>query len=201
MQRRIFVSSPNSGLPHLPWAAQASGRGRPLTVRRVVSWGRSSTLFLRKAPACYLGRGSHPGMRPPNATIGASSRRQGRRADPGRHAGRRERRTGRREASAGTLACSRKTPTGRNSSAPAELPGGQAGEFSRIADILPAVCDAAVDLRCGPVLQTPRGARCTPVPARRAHSGRAVQRHHPGPADHQHPRAPQADDSATAAYT
>ena len=65
----------------------------------------------------------------------------------------------------------------------------RAGEFSRISDVLlPFLVTRQLICGAGKVLQTPKAATFCLSPARRAHLGGRLQRDHPVPADHQHPR-------------
>jgi MFS family permease len=89
------------------------GRGGALPVPPVVSWGRSSNVFLRNGARLYLDVGLPPGVRDPRVRLGhrPGRPRQGRRADPRGPARRRRARCTTTRASPATSTCSRTTPT------------------------------------------------------------------------------------------
>ena len=160
--------------------------------RRVVSWGRSSNVFLKNGARLYLDVGSHPEYATPECdSLDEPGRpRQGRRADP-RGPGRR-----RREAAARRGHRRRHLPVqeqhrlGRQLlRLPRELPGRPARRVQpagRRADPVPR--HPAADLRRRQGAADPARRGVLRQPARRAHLGGRLVGDHPQPSDHQHPR-------------
>jgi proteasome accessory factor A len=130
--------------------------------RRVVSWGRSSNVFLRNGARLYLDVGSHPEYATLNATTMTDLvvARQGGRADPGGPArGRRQRL--REEGIAGDIYLFKNNTdsAGNSYGCHENYLVGRHGEFGRLADILiPFLVTRQVICGAGKVLQTPRGA-------------------------------------------
>ena len=160
--------------------------------RRVVSWGRSSNVFLRNGARLYLDVGSHPEY----ATAECDNLAQLVTHDK---AGERvledllvdaEQRLADEGIGGDIYLFKNNTDSAGNSYGCHEnYLIVRAGEFSRIADVLlPFLVTRQLICGAGKVLQTPKAAHVLPVPARRAHLGGRLQRDHPVPADHQHPR-------------
>ena len=160
--------------------------------RKVVSWGRCSNVFLRNGARLYLDVGSHPEYATPECddivelvTHDKAGERvlegllRRRRAAAARRGHRRR-----------DLPVQEQHRLRRQLlRLPRELPGQPAGEFSRLADVLiPFLVTRQIVVGAGKVTQTPRGRVVLRQPARRAHLGGRLERHHPQPADHQHPR-------------
>ena len=161
--------------------------------RRVVSWGRSSNVFLANGARLYLDVGSPPRVRHARVRLDPRPRhpRQGGRADPRAAA-----RLGRAAPPRGGhprrhLPLQEQHRLGRQQlRLPRELPARRGATTS------------ATTPRCSsrsscPARSTPaparccrrRAAPCTASPSGPSTSGRACQlRHHPEPSDHQHPR-------------
>ena len=194
MQRRIFGVETEFGVTctfHGQRRLSPDEVARYL-FRRVVSWGRSSNVFLRNGARLYLDVGSHPEY----ATAECDSLAQLVAHDK---AGERiledllvdaERRLVDEGIGGDIYLFKNNTDSAGNSYGCHEnYLVARAGEFSRIADVLlPFLVTRQLICGAGKVLQTPRGAVYCLSPARRAHLGGRVQRHHPVPADHQHPR-------------
>ncbi len=131
--------------------------------RRVVSWGRSSNVFLRNGARLYLDVGSAPRVRHPRVRLRRrrGGARPGRRADSRRPPRSTPRNGCTTRASPARSICSRTTPT-----PPATRTGvtrttcvSRHGEFGRLADILiPFLVTRQLICGAGKVLQTPRGA-------------------------------------------
>ena len=160
--------------------------------RRVVSWGRSSNVFLRNGARLYLDVGSHPEYATPECddildlvTHDKAGERilEGLLVDA-------ERRL-REEGIAGDVYLFKNNTdsAGNSYGCHENYLVGRHGEFSRLADVLiPFLCRRQIICGAGKVLQTPRGAVYC-VSQRAEHIWEGVQqRHHPLPADHQHPR-------------
>ena len=160
--------------------------------RRVVSWGRSSNVFLRNGARLYLDVGSHPEY----ATAECDSLAQLVAHDK---AGERiledllvdaERRLVDEGIGGDIYLFKNNTDSAGNSYGCHEnYLVARAGEFSRIADVLlPFLVTRQLICGAGKVLQTPRGAvYCLSQRAEHIWEGVSVG-HHPFPADHQHPR-------------
>ena len=159
--------------------------------RRVVSWGRSSNVFLRNGARLYLDVGSHPEYATPECDniIDLVIARQGGRADPGRPAGGRGPAAARGGHRRGHLPVQEQHRLGRQLlRLPRELPGGPARRVrpaGRHPDPVPG--HPADHLRGGQGAADPAGRGVLRQPAGRAHLGGRVVGHHPVPADHQHP--------------
>ena len=160
--------------------------------RRVVSWGRSSNVFLRNGARLYLDVGSHPEY----ATAECDSLAQLVAHDK---AGERiledllvdaERRLVDEGIGGDIYLFKNNTDSAGNSYGCHEnYLVARAGEFSRIADVLlPFLVTRQLICGAGKVLQTPRGAvYCLSQRAEHIWEGVSVG-DHPLPPDHQHPR-------------
>jgi proteasome alpha subunit len=129
--------------------------------RKVVSWGRSSNVFLRTAPGCTWTSARTPSTRPPSATTSAPSwSTTGRGSGSSKASPPTPRRGCARRASPARCTCSRTTPTRR------ELYGchenylvSRHGEFSRLSDtLIPFLVSRQLVAGAGKVTHTPRGA-------------------------------------------
>ena len=160
--------------------------------RRVVSWGRSSNVFLRNGARLYLDVGSHPEYATAECdSLRAAGRpRQGGGADPGGPARRRRAAAGGRGHRRRHLPVQEQHRLGRQLlRLPRELPGRPGRRVlpdRRRAAAVPG--HPAADLRRRQGAADPARRGVLPVPAGRAHLGGRVLGHHPVPADHQHPR-------------
>ena len=158
--------------------------------RRVVSWGRSSNVFLENGARLYLDVGSHPEYATPECdsisdlvvhdkagerilehlVVSAEARPAGRR-HPGGH-----------------LPFQEQHRLGRELlRVPRELPHDEAGRFHPLRGSADPLPDFPPDLRGG--WQSPaNGARCAVLhkPAGGAHLGKRFICHHPQPADNKH---------------
>ena len=161
--------------------------------RRVVSWGRSSNVFLRNGARLYLDVGQPPRVRHGRV------RRRSRSSSPTT-----------RRASGSSRTCSSTPSSGsqdegiagdiylfkNNTDSAGNSYGchenylvGRHGEFSRLADVLiPFLVTRQIICGAGQGAADPARRGLLPEPARRAHLGGRLERHHPLPADHQHPR-------------
>ncbi len=158
--------------------------------RKVVSWGRSSNVFLSNGSRLYLDVGSTPSTRPgvrPRAP--ARRARQGGGADPrgpgGRRAG-----AARRGGVQGRSTSSRTTPTRPATPTAAtrttSWAGGRVPAALRRADPVPV--SRQITCGRGKVVTTSKGATyCVSQRADHIWEG-CLLRHNPLPADHQHPR-------------
>ena len=129
--------------------------------RRVVSWGRSSNVFLRNGARLYLDVGATPSTPPPSATTWSTWSRTTRRgADPRGPARRRRPAAARGGHRRRHLPVQEQHRLGRNSYGCHEnYLVGRHGEFGRLADILiPFLVTRQIVCGAGKVLQTPRGA-------------------------------------------
>ena len=160
--------------------------------RRVVSWGRSSNVFLANGARLYLDVGSPPRVRHPRVRLDPRPRhpRQGRRADPRAAAGLGRAAPPRRGHPRRHLPLQEQHRLGRQQlRLPRELPhlaSRRLRPLRRGADpVLRVPSDlcrrrqGAADRPRGDVLHRPAG---------RAHLGGRVVGHHPEPTDHQHAR-------------
>ena len=161
--------------------------------RKVVSWGRSSNVFLRNGARLYLDVGSHPEYATPecdDVVELVTHDKAGERVLEGLLA-RRRAAAARRGHRRRDLPVQEQHRLGRQLlRLPRELPGRPGRRVQparRRADPVPG---HPADRRAAPARspQTPRGASYSVSPARRAHLGGRLQRHHPVAADHQHPR-------------
>ena len=160
--------------------------------RRVVSWGRSSNVFLRNGARLYLDVGSHPEYATPecdNVVDLVAHDKAGERILEGLlvDADRRLR----EEGIAGDIYLFKNNTdsAGNSYGCHENYLVGRHGEFGRLADILiPFLVTRQIICGAGKVLQTPRGAVYC-VSQRAEHIWEGVsQRDHAVPADHQHPR-------------
>ena len=179
---------------HVQGAAPAVARTRwPATCSAGSSrWGRSSNVFLRNGARLYLDVGSHPEYATPECddiTDLVTHDKAGERVLEGLLVDA-ERRL-REEGIAGDVYLFKNNTdsAGNSYGCHENYLVGRHGEFSRLADMLiPFLVTRQIICGAGKVLQTPRGAVVLRQPARRAHLGGRLQRDHPLPADHQHPR-------------
>ena len=160
--------------------------------RRVVSWGRSSNVFLRNGARLYLDVGSHPeyataecddltdlvvhdkaGERILEGLLVDAEQRLAEEGIPGDIYLFKNN----TDSAGNCYGCHENYLVGRH------------GDFSRLADVLiPFLVSRQIFAGAGKVLQTPRGAIYC-VSQRAEHIWEGVsQRHHPVPPDHQHPR-------------
>ena len=151
--------------------------------RRVVSWGRSSNVFLRNGARLYLDVGSHPEYATPECdslvdlvTHDKAGERilEGLLVDADRRL--------REEGIAGDIYLFKNNTdsAGQLLRLPRELLSGRHGEFGRLADVLiPFLVTRQIICGAGKVLQTPRG-RSTASASGPSTSGRASPRRRPG---------------------
>ena len=157
--------------------------------RRVVSWGRSSNVFLRNGSRLYLDVGSHPEYATAECddiTQLVTHDKAGR-AHPGGLAGRCRAAAGRRGILGDIYLFKNNTDSAGNSYGCHEnyLVGRQ-GEFFRLAEVLiPFLVSRQLICGAGKVLQTRAEPPTRSVSAE--HVGVGQQRHHEKPPDHQHP--------------
>ena len=160
--------------------------------RKVVAWGRSSNVFLRNGSRLYLDVGSHPEY----ATAECDDVRQLVTHDRGGRAHPRGPR-GRRPAAARARGPAGHDPPvqeqhrlgGQLLRLPRELPRAPAGRLLPAVRRARAVPDHPPDPhRRGQGAHHAARRGVLPVAARRPHLGGRLQRDHPVPADHQHPR-------------
>ncbi len=160
--------------------------------RRVVSWGRSSNVFLENGARLYLDVGSHPEYATPECDSIHDlvvHDKAGERILEGlvQSAEQRLREEGIRgevflfknntDSAGNSYGCHENYLVERE------------GDFSKFTDVLiPFLVTRQIYAGAGKVLQTARGAMYCIAPARRAHLGRRVERDHPVAADHQHAR-------------
>ena len=160
--------------------------------RKVVSWGRSSNVFLANGARLYLDVGSHPEYATPECddivdlvTHDKAGERvlEGLLVDA-------ERRLRDEGISGDVYLFKNNTDSAGNSYGCHEnYLVSRHGEFSRLADVLiPFLVTRQIICGAGKVTQTPRGCVVQREPAGRAHLGGRLQRDHAVPADHQHPR-------------
>ena len=130
--------------------------------RRVVSWGRSSNVFLRNGARLYSTWAATPNTRRPSATTSASWSSTTRRGSGSSKACSSTPSDGcARKASPATSTCSRTTRTrpGNSYGCHENYLVGRHGEFTRLADVLiPFLVSRQIICGAGKVLQTPRGA-------------------------------------------
>ena len=160
--------------------------------RRVVSWGRSSNVFLRNGARLYLDVGIHPEYATPecdDVTELVAHDKAGERILEGLvvDAERRLRDDGivgdvylfknNTDSAGNSYGCHENYLVARQ------------GEFGRLADVLiPFLVSRQIVVRGGQGAADPARDRLRGQPARRAHLGGGLQRDHPVAADHQHPR-------------
>ena len=130
--------------------------------RKVVSWGRSSNVFLRNGARLYLDVGSHPEYATPecdDVTELVAHDKAGERVLEGLLVDAEQRSTTR--ASPGRSTSSRTTPTppATPTAATRTTSSADAGEFGRLADVLiPFLVTRQIVVGAGKITQTPRGA-------------------------------------------
>lgn len=157
--------------------------------RRVVSWGRSSNVFLRNGARLYLDVGSHPEYATPecdNVIELVTHDKAGERILEGLLVDA-ERRLHEEGIAGDVYLFKNNTDSAGNSYGCHEnYLVARHGEFSRLADILiPFLVTRQLLCGAGKVLQTPRGAVLR-EPAGRAHLGGRLLGDDPFAADHQH---------------
>ena len=159
--------------------------------RRVVSWGRSSNVFLENGARLYLDVGSHPEYATPECdsisdlvvhdkagerilehlVVAAEARL-------------------REEGIRGVIFLFKNNTdsAGNSYGCHENYLTTRRDDFTHYAEVLiPFLISRQIYAGAGKVLQTARGARVLHQPAGRAHLGERVVGHHPQPADHQHP--------------
>ena len=151
--------------------------------RRVVSWGRSSNVFLRNGSRLYLDVGSHPEYATAECddlTELVVHDKAGERILEGLLVDA-EQRLAEEGVTGDIYLFKNNTDSAGNSYGCHEnYLVGRHGEFSRLADVLiPFLVSRQIVVGAGKVLQTPRGRHLLRQPARRAHLGGRLQRHHP----------------------
>ncbi len=160
--------------------------------RRVVSWGRSSNVFLRNGARLYLDVGSHPEYATPECddiVDLVTHDKAGERILEGLLVDAEQRL--REEGIAGDVYLFKNNTdsAGNSYGCHENYLVGRHGEFSRLADVLIPFLVTAPDhlrRRQGAADAARRG--LLGQPAGRAHLGGRLQRHDPVPPDHQHPR-------------
>ena len=160
--------------------------------RKVVSWGRSSNVFLRNGARLYLDVGSHPEYATPECddiVELVTHDKAGERVLEGLLLDAEQRLHDEGIAGEIYLFKNNTDSAGNSYGCHENYLVGRAGEFSRLADVLiPFLVTRQIIVGAGKVTQTPRGASYS-VSQRAEHIWEGVsQRHHPEPADHQHPR-------------
>ena len=195
MQRRIFGIENEYGVT---CTFEGQRRLSPDEVarylfRRVVSWGRSQQRLPAQRRPALPRRRLAPGVRHPRVRrrAPAGRARQGGGADPRGPASPTRSGAWPRRASPARSTCSRTTPTRPATPTAATRTTWSAGTVSspRLSDVLiPFLVTRQIICGAGKVLQTPRGAVfCVSQRADHIWEG-VVQRDHPLPPDHQHPR-------------
>ena len=163
--------------------------------RRVVSWGRSSNVFLANGARLYLDVGSHPEYATPECD---SIRdlvihdKAGERILEQLLASAEQRL--REEGIRGVIYLFKNNTdsAGNSYGCHENYLTSRRDDFAYYAEVLiPFLVSRQIFAGAGKVLQTARGAAVLHLPAGRAHLGGRLLGHHPLPADHQHPgRAP-----------
>ncbi len=174
--------------------------------RKVVSWGRSSNVFLRNGARLYLDVGSHPEYATPecdDVVELVTHDKAGERVLEGLLLDAEQRLHDEGIAGEIYLFKNNTDSAGNSYGCHENYLVSRAGEFSRLADVLiPFLVTRQVIVGAGQ--GDPDAARdvVRRQPARRAHLGGRLERHDPQPADHQHPRrAARGRREATAACT
>ena len=160
--------------------------------RKVVSWGRSSNVFLRNGARLYLDVGSHPEYATPECDDVRQlviHDRAGERILEGLLVDA-ERRLHEEGIAGEVFLFKNNTDSAGNSYGCHEnYLVSRHGEFGRLSDVLiPFLVTRQVVVGAGKVLQTPARRGVLPLPAGRPHLGGRLQRDHALAADHQHPR-------------
>ena len=154
--------------------------------RRVVHWGRSSNVFLENGARLYLDVGSHPEYATPECDDDprGGRPRQGGGADPGAPARRRRAPAARGGHRRRRLPVQEQHRQRRQLlRVPRELPGRPAGRVRPDGRRLdPVLRDPADLVRSGQGPARPARRAVLHRPARRAHLGGGLERHHPQPA-------------------
>ena len=188
IRRHLHLARPTPAQPR---------RGRRYLFRRVVSWGRSSNVFLENGARLYLDVGSHPEYATPECDSIDDlvvHDKAGERILEGlvQSAEQRLREEGIRgevflfknntDSAGNSYGCHENYLVERE------------GDFSKFTDVLiPFLVTRQVYAGAGKVLQTARGGDVLHRPAGRAHLGRRVVGDDPLAADHQHARRAHAD--------
>ena len=153
--------------------------------RRVVSWGRSSNVFLRNGARLYLDVGSHPEYATPECDSVADlvvHDRAGERILEGLLVDAEKRLHDEGIAGEIYLFKNNTDSAGNSYGCHENYLVSRHGEFGRLADILiPFLVTRQLICGAGKVLQTPRGRGLLPVPAGRAHLGGRLLGDHPRP--------------------
>ena len=143
--------------------------------RKVVSWGRSSNVFLRNGARLYLDVGSHPEYATPECDDIAelvTHDKAGERVLEGLLVDAEQRLHDEGIAGDIYLFKNNTDSAGNSYGCHENYLVGRAGEFSRLADVLiPFLVTRQIIVGAGKVIQTPRGASYCRPPARRAHLG------------------------------
>ena len=151
--------------------------------RKVVSWGRSSNVFLRNGARLYLDVGSHPEYATPecdDVVELVTHDKAGERVLEGLLLDAEQRLHDEGIAGEIYLFKNNTDSAGNSYGCHENYLVGRAGEFSRLADVLiPFLVTRQIVVGAGKITQTPRGASLQRLPARRAHLGGRLQRHHP----------------------
>ncbi len=160
--------------------------------RRVVSWGRSSNVFLRNGARLYLDVGSHPEYATPecdDVVDLVTHDKAGERILEGLLVDAEQRLHDEGIAGDVYLFKNNTDSAGNSYGCHENYLVGRHGEFSRLADVLiPFLVTRQMICGAGKVLQTPRGAvYCVSQRAEHIWEGVSLG-DHPHPADHQHPR-------------
>ncbi len=143
--------------------------------RKVVSWGRSSNVFLRNGARLYLDVGSHPEYATPecdDVVELVTHDKAGERILEGLLLDAEQRLHDEGIAGDIYLFKNNTDSAGNSYGCHENYLVGRAGEFSRLADVLiPFLVTRQIVVGAGKVTQTPRGASYAVSPARRAHLG------------------------------
>ena len=160
--------------------------------RRVVSWGRSSNVFLQNGARLYLDVGSHPEYATPECDSLYDlvvHDKAGERILESLLVSAEQRL--REEGIRGTIYLFKNNTdsAGNSYGCHENYLTSRADDLGHYAEVLiPFLVSRQIFTGSGKVLQTARGPDVLDRPARRAHLGRRQLGHHPQPADHQHPR-------------
>ncbi len=159
--------------------------------RKVVSWGRSSNVFLRNGARLYLDVGSHPEYATPecdDVVELVTHDKAGERTLEGLLIDAEQRLHDEGIAGDIYLFKNNTDSAGNSYGCHENYLVSRNGEFSRLADILiPFLVTRQMLVGAGKITQTPRGATFA-VSQRAEHIWKGLERDHPVAADHQHPR-------------
>jgi hypothetical protein len=160
--------------------------------RRVVSWGRSSNVFLRNGSRLYLDVGSHPEYATPECddlVQLVTHDKAGERILEGLVVDAEKRLADEGVVGDVYLFKNNTDSAGNSYGCHENYLVGRHGEFSRFSDILiPFLVSRQLIAGAGKVLQTPARCPVLPEPASRAHLGGRLLGDDPLASDHQHPR-------------